>query len=101
MDLISIIIIAVVAIVGIAFLVLKIKKEGLRPVIIKFIVEAEKGFQYGRNSEKFNYVFERVYNFIPNYLKFFITKEVIINLIQNVFDELKEALDYKNTVTKK
>ena len=97
MDLTSIIIIAVAVMVAIAFLVLKIKKEGLRPVIIKFIVEAEKGFQYGRNTEKFNYVFERVYNYVPVYLKFFITKENVIKFIDKVFEEVKIALNYQNT----
>lgn len=93
----SIIIIAVVIIVAIVFLCVKIKKEGLKSVARKFIVRAEKGFQYGRNSEKFNYVFDKVYDFVPNYLKIFITKEVVMKIIQKVFDELKEALDYKNT----
>ena len=56
----------------IAFLIFQIKKDGLRTVAIKFIVEAEKLFEYGKNTEKFNYVFDCVYSFVPNYLRIFI-----------------------------
>lgn len=97
MEWLSIVIIAVVIIAAVIFLVYKIKKDGLRKVAIEFIVMAEEKFEYGKNSAKFNYVFDAVYKLIPNWLKFLFTKENVINFIQNVFDEIKIALDYPNT----
>lgn len=95
MNIFYITIIAVAVIIAIAFLVYKIKTAGLRAVAIKFIVEAEKIFEYGKNTEKFNYAFDCVYGFVPNYLRIFVTKEVIIKFIQKIFDEVKIALDYQ------
>lgn len=92
---ISIIVIAVVVITIAIFLIYKIKKNGLRKTAIQFIVEAEKEFEKGKNSEKFNYVLNAVYELLPSILKIFITKDMIVKLIQKTFDEIKVALDYK------
>ncbi len=100
MNWLSIIIIAVAVIVAVIFLVYKIKKDGLRKVAIEFIVMAEQKFEYGKNSAKFNYVFEAVYNLIPVWLKFIFTKPNVISFIQKTFKEIKVALDYQNTENK-
>lgn len=92
---ISIVIIAIVVIALALYLTYQIKKKGLRKVAIEFIVMAEKKFEQGKNSEKFNYVFEAVYNLLPAMIKIFITKAVIVKFIQKVFDEVKIALDYQ------
>lgn len=92
---ISIIIIAIVVIALALYLTYQIKKKGLRKVAIEFIVMAEEKFKQGQNSEKFNYVFEAVYELLPAMVKIFITKTVIIKFIQKVFDEVKIALDYQ------
>lgn len=93
---ISIIILLVITILVITFFAYKIKKEGFRKTVIKLIVIAEGAFLKGKNTEKFNYVYNRLYDFIPIYLKFIFTKENTIKFIQKIFDETKIALDYKN-----
>ncbi len=96
MDAVYIIIIIIgIIIAGLASYI-TIKKQGLREFAINLIVEAEKIFEYGKNSEKFNYVFQKVYDKLPSFLKFIITKEYVINFIQKVFDDIKIALDYKD-----
>lgn len=95
MDILSIVIIVIAIIIAFGSLYLSIKNKGLRETAIYFIVEAEKKFEYGKNSEKFNYVFEQVYNRLPTILKFIVTKENVIKFIQTIFDEIKIALDYK------
>jgi len=77
-------------------LYISVKNKGLRKVAIILIVDAEKAFQYGKNSEKFNYVFENLYARLPTLLKILLTKEDITNFIQKVFDEIKISLDYPN-----
>lgn len=99
MDILSIvtIILGVIIISGTVYV--SIKNRGLREVAISLIVEAEKAFEYGKNSEKFNYVFENFYERLPTIFKLLVTKENVINFIQTVFNEIKIALDYKNTET--
>ena len=94
---ISIIVVALVVIASAIFLAYQIKKKGLRKVAINFIVLAEEKFKKGQNSQKFNYVFDAVYEMLPAMLKIFITKQVVKDFIQKVFDEIKIALDYENT----
>ncbi len=97
MDILSIIIIAVAIIVAIVFLYMAVKNKGLRQVAISLIVEAEKVFEYGKNSEKFNYVFDKMYQLVPGFLQIFFTKVLLVKFIQKVFSEIKIALDYQNT----
>lgn len=95
-NIIDISILVIILIVYIIDVVIQIKKQGFKKYIIKLIVDAESNFEYGRNSEKFNYVFDRAYEFLPKSLKLLITKPMLIRFIQKVFDEIKLALDYKN-----
>lgn len=97
MDILSIVIIVIGVIIGLGTLYISIKNNGLRQVAITLIVEAEQAFEYGKNSEKFNYVFENFYERLPTLFKLLLTKENVINFIQVIFDEIKIALDYKNT----
>jgi hypothetical protein len=96
MDMLSIVIIALGIVIALGIIYIAIKNRGLRQVAISLIVEAEKAFEYGKNSEKFNYVYENFYARLPTLLKFILTKENIIMFIQKVFDEIKIALDYNN-----
>lgn len=96
MDTLSIVIIVVGAIIGLVALYFNVKNRGLREVAITLIVEAEQAFEYGKNSEKFNYVFENFYARLPTLLKFILTKQNVIMFIQRIFDEIKIALDYQN-----
>lgn len=72
-----------------------IKKNGLRSVAIKLIVTAEGRYKQGKNTEKLNYVIDKVIALIPMPLSLFITRDTIKKFIQKIFDEIKEALDYQ------
>lgn len=71
------------------------KLEGLRGLIIKLIVKAENIFEQGMNTEKFDSVFNGVYNKFPAILKKFISAQNVKDFIQEIFDEIKVALDNK------
>lgn len=92
---ISISIIAIMAITFVAYLCYQIKTKGLRKAAIDFIVEAEAQFQQGENQEKLEYVLEAIYVMVPGWVRLFITKTAVISFIQKIFDEVKVALDYK------
>lgn len=72
-----------------------IKKNGLRATVVQLIVYAEKVFQKGENREKMNLVIDKLMLILPTPVRFFITREALEKFIQLVFDEVKEALDYK------
>ena len=97
MDPVTIIEIAIVVIVILAFalyLVWQIKKKGLRQTAISLIVKAEDMFKQGENENKINYVIDKIIVLIPAPLSFFITREAVREFIQTIFDEVKKALDY-------
>lgn len=78
------------------YLIYRIKKEGLRPVVIDLILEAEDSFEKGKNREKMEWVIEKVLYMIPKPFQLFLTVENVENFIQRIFDEIKEVLDYGN-----
>lgn len=80
------------AIIYIAWL---IKKNGLRGMAVKFIVRAEDIYKNGQNKEKMDYAINKLIAKIPMPFRLFITEEMIRKFIQKIFDEVKEALDYK------
>ena len=73
----------------------QIKKNGLRSTVVKFIVKAEDMYNQGANQEKLNYVIDRIIGLIPMPFNLFITRLTVQKFIQKIFDEVKEALDYK------
>lgn len=75
-------------------LLLEIKKKGLREVAISYIVKAEDMYRKGDNEGKMSYVIKELKNYIPLPFSLFITEEALRELIQNVFDNIKKALDY-------
>lgn len=72
----------------------EIKKSGLREVAITYIVKAEDMYNRGDNQEKLNFVIDKVITFIPMPFRLFITREIIKELVQSVFDSVKSALDF-------
>lgn len=72
-----------------------IKKKGLKGTVIEMIVDAEQRFKQGQNSEKLNYVIDKVISVIPMPLSLFITRDTIKKFAQKIFDEIKVALDYQ------
>lgn len=91
-------IVVIACLVAAAYLFYKIKTKGLRYVVIEMIVAAEEKFQSGQGSQKMEYVYNAIVALIPQPFKLFITKTAVINFIQNIFDEIKIALDYKEEV---
>lgn len=91
---ISIIIVALLVIAFIIWLVWQIKKKGLKQFATEMIVKAEDMYEQGQNSEKLNFVIDKVIDMLPGVLQFFITREAVKNFVQSVFDTVKKALDY-------
>lgn len=95
----------VICIVAIVLLVIafaiwlfwQIKKKGLRQFAIDTIVEAEKQFKKGENQEKLNYVIDKIIAFLPTPLNIFITRNLVKDFVQKIFDQIKIALDYKES----
>ena len=72
-----------------------IKKNGLRATAIQLIVYAEKALGSGKGKEKMDMVIDKMTELLPLPIRLFITKEAIKGFVQCVFDEVKEALDYR------
>ena len=92
MNTIQIIAAVVIVVIAALYIIWKLKKDGLRKTAIQMIVYAEKNFD--DNQIKFETVVQAVisklsfpFNLIPS--------TTISNFVQNVFDEIKEALDYR------
>lgn len=94
-EIVCIIILILACIVTLGYLYFVIKKNGLRAVVVEFIVAAERQFEKGENQQKINYVIDRIINLLPNVLKYFITRENVKSFVQGVFDDVKQALDYR------
>lgn len=102
MDIKLIIEISVIALIVLGFIIKfawEIKKKGLREFTIDMILKAEDLFEKGKNSEKMEFVITAIENLLSTsklgrILLIFITEESIETFIQNIFDNLKKALDY-------
>ena len=90
-----IIILIVACIIALLALWYKIQKDGLRETVVKLIVLAERNFKSGEGKKKMETVIASIHDFIPFPLSVILTETAIATLCQTVFDEIKEALDYK------
>jgi hypothetical protein len=72
-----------------------VKKNGLRATAIQLIVSAEKALGSGQGKEKMDMVIDGITNVLPIPLRMFITKSAIESFVQHIFDEVKQALDYR------
>lgn len=97
MDTLSIVVISVIMLIFFSLIILKlysnIKLKGLRQTAIDLIVEAENAYEKGKNSEKFQAVFNGIVNALPAPARFFLNEETINYFIQSIFDSIKSALD--------
>lgn len=59
----------------------------------ELIVKAENEFSKEQAKEKFQSVFDGVYKFLPVWTKYFISKEILCDLIQYWYDQIKGALN--------
>lgn len=82
-------------IIGIMYVYWQIKKDGLRKFIIDMIIKAEDTYLKGQNEAKMNYVIDKVIEILPFPIRLFATRDLVRNLIQIIFDEIKTALDYQ------
>jgi len=93
-------VILIVLVVLIIFKIAKTNKK-LRATIIKAILYAEKLHNTTTGQERLELAIDYVLNRIPTSISMFIPKELlfkIVNeLVQKIFDETKELLDYRPT----
>lgn len=102
MDILSNVIVLVAIVLTVVYLVWQIKMKGLRQVAINLIVRAEEFFQKGENTEKLAFVVDAIFTTLPELpkpLRSLITKDtikkIIKDFVQDVFNEIKIALDCK------
>ena len=86
-----VILIIAIIIIGL-FIAWTIYKDGLKPTIVKLIVEAERLLL--DNQDKFNTVVNGVLVRLPVPFNL-IPVSFIEKLVQKIFNEVKEALDYR------
>ena len=94
-DVISGIILGICLIILAGCLFYEIKKNGLRKVAIDIIVKAEELLGSGKGKEKMQYAITQFLVLLPKPIRVFFTVESVENFIQEVFDDIKEALEYK------
>lgn len=84
--------VAIFAIIDIVYL---IKKNGLKSTVRQLILEAEDKFEKGMNDEKMNFCIQQFINKLPSLVQYFVTYESVKNFIQEIFNCLKQAMDYQ------
>lgn len=67
--------------------------ESIRKRVYKAFVAAEQRFQYGENTEKFEYVLDIAKSAIPAPFNLFITETLLRKVVQAWFDLVKDLLD--------
>jgi len=77
------------------YILWEIEKKGLEQTVIHLIAMAECMYKKGENTEKFNYVFDRIYKLLPDGLKIYVSKDAVKTFIQNIFNKIKVTLDAK------
>lgn len=95
-EILCIIILIVACIITLLTLWYKIQKDGLRETVIKLIVIAEKNFGSGEGKKKMEMVVSNIHKVLPTPLRLFLSEDMIINFVQTIFNEIKEALEYGN-----
>lgn len=92
--------ILVLVVIGfIIYLIYLSKKKGLRQVALEAILIAEEKWNTTTGKERLQIAVDYVYNYIPSYVKIFLSKEllnkILADFIQKVFDEVKKVLDFQ------
>lgn len=64
-----------------------------KQILLSLVIAAEEKFGGGGTGEiKFSYVAERLYEIMPDSMKFFLTEASIANLIETAVTKMKEIL---------
>ncbi len=88
------IIILIACIIYIAYLVVKHRWTKLREIAYKLIRQAETTITgTKRGQERFEQVISQLYIIIPPWIRFFITKNLLEEKLQEWFDLIKDSLD--------
>lgn len=95
-DVVSIIILVLSFVILVACLFYQIKKNGLRKVAMDIILRAEELLGSGKGKEKMQYAITQFLVLLPAPLRLFVTPQAVETFIQEVFDDIKETLEYKN-----
>ena len=90
-----IIILIAICVIALLSLWYKIQKDGLRETVVQLIVAAERTFASGEGKKKMEAVVSGIHEFIPFPLSIILTETAIASFCQMIFDEVKEALNYK------
>lgn len=93
---IAVIFIVIVLAVIVFFAVKKLQSIGLekiRAVVYSAFVRAEHEFQYGDNTQKFEYVVGLARSHLPAPFNIFVTESLLRNVVQMWFDLVKDLLD--------
>lgn len=80
-------IIGIVALIVFLLLLLVIKVEALRNRANALFLEAEKNI----TEDKFNYVCENLYNYVPNIIKLFIGEDSFKQIVQMIYDNTRKV----------
>ena len=83
----------VIAIFGIVKYVQHVGLEAIRKQVYHLFIEAEREFQYGENTEKFEWVIQWSRMAIPTPFNLFITEKLLRKVVQAWFDLCKDLLD--------
>ena len=101
-NLLELIIIFIIIILFLIYLFYLIKKEGLRNVALRAILEAEKLYNSTTGKERLSFAVNYVYDYLPSYIKLVFSKKILEEylqkFIQTIFDQVKDLLDYEKGV---
>ena len=67
--------------------------EAIRERVYQAFLDAEREFQYGENTAKFEYVINSAKSAIPAPFNLFITETLLRKVVQAWFDLVKDLLD--------
>lgn len=67
--------------------------EGIRAQVYQYMLKAEHMYVSGEGRQKLKYVVSRARQLLPGWLRFFITDDILMNLVDVWFGEVKDLLD--------
>ena len=95
----ELIILLLAVIAFILYIIYLCKRDGLRKVAIRAILEAEKLYNSTTGKERLAFAISYVYDVLPTYIKAVLPKafleSFLENFIQEVFNQVKDLLDFE------
>lgn len=91
----------IIIILVLIYILFKINKD-IRIKAYEYFLKAEHEFMSGQGEEKMNYVIENIYFYLPNFVRLFISQDSLKEIVQKMFNEIKDLLDdgKRNSSTK-